>query len=377
MKKNWLHFILIPLLLIYPVISSPDFDGTLSIFSQTFFRRDFVKFVLAILFFYVNLSVLLPRFWKKRKYVLYGVCVLPFYLLMVFLPYQIFPNVNSGRDNLPPPFPMNGMRIPPANPAMHLPPEMPNDKNIPPPFFMEFKRNFGETLHNKFFTTMFPFLVSFFGSLFIYKNTEQKELREAKAKADLLNLKYQLQPHLLFNTLNSIYSLALTKSDEAPEAILKLSNVMRYVVQENDKDFVDLNKEISYLKDYIGLQLMRTDESLAFHFSESGTYNHLKIAPLILVNFVENAFKYGYNAEEQSEINIELKVKDASLSFKAVNSIVNTENIEKESLNIGLKNTLERLDRLYKDNHTISIEDDAKKYTVELTMNLSKTETDD
>lgn len=368
MKKIWPHIILIPLLLIYPVISSPEFDGSLSVFKQTLFRRDFTKFVLAVIFFYLNLSILLPKLWKVKKYLLYTITVCLFFGMMVLLPYKIFP-----ASKMNPPFPMNGMRMPPPNSGMQMPRKMPNER-IAPPLFMEFGRSFDETLHNKFFTTMLPFLVSFLGSLFIYKNTEQKELREEKAKADLLNLKYQLQPHLLFNTLNSIYSLALTKSDEAPEAILKLSNVMRYVVQDNDKDFVDLSKEISYLKDYIDLQLMRTGQSLDFQLSEKGNYENLKIAPLILVNFVENAFKYGYNAEENSKITVSINVENEILYFKVSNSIVNTENIEKESLNIGLKNTLERLERIYESKYSININDDGKNYTVELKMNLSKTE---
>ncbi|WP_435522972.1 histidine kinase [Chryseobacterium indoltheticum] len=106
-------------------------------------------------------------------------------------------------------------------------------------------------------------MFSFLSSLFIFRNNEKKELERSKA-AELLNLKYQLQPHFLFNILNSIYSLTLLKSDDAANGILKLSNVMRYVVQESSKDFVELTKEIEYLKDYIALQLVRTDNSLDF-----------------------------------------------------------------------------------------------------------------
>nr|WP_303649290.1 sensor histidine kinase [Chryseobacterium edaphi] len=221
------------------------------------------------------------------------------------------------------------------------------------------------------FSSVLPFLFSFLSSLFIYRNNEKKELERLKAKAELLNLKYQLQPHFLFNILNSIYSLALLKSDDAPNGILKLSNVMRYVVQESSKDFVELTKEIDYIKDYIALQLVRTDNSLDFSYTEIGDLKNLKIAPFILVTFVENAFKYGFNAEENSKIAVKLIVQENVLNFTVFNNIVNTNISDENSLKIGLRNTFEHLNQIYPEKHTVKINETEKTYEVDLTINLS------
>nr|WP_301287927.1 sensor histidine kinase [Chryseobacterium sp. S0630] len=220
------------------------------------------------------------------------------------------------------------------------------------------------------FSSLLPFLFSFLSSLFIFKNIEKKELERSKAKAELLSLKYQLQPHFLFNILNSIYSLALFKSDDAPNSILKLSNVMRYVVQESSKDLVKLSKEIEYVKDYIALQLIRTDNSLDFSYTETGETKDLQIAPFILVNFIENAFKYGFNAEETSKIAINIMIEEEQFHFHVFNNIVNRNITDEESLKVGLKNTLEHLQQMYPGKHSLSMINDGKIFEVDLKINL-------
>lgn len=215
-----------------------------------------------------------------------------------------------------------------------------------------------------------PFLFSFFSSFFLHQSIKKKEMERAKAKADFLNLRYQLQPHFLFNTLNSIYSLILIKSDDASEGILKLSNVMRYIVEESENDFVLLSKELFYIKDYIALQLMRTDESLDFDYKENGVTNDVKIVPMILLNYIENAFKYGVNAEENSKISIEVNVKDETLNFKVFNNIVNHSAAD-ESTKVGMKNTTERLEKLYPGKYTLNVEEISGTYSVELNLDLS------
>lgn len=195
-------------------------------------------------------------------------------------------------------------------------------------------------------------------------------MERAKAKADLLNLRYQLQPHFLFNTLNSIYSLILIKSDDASEGILKLSNVMRYIVEESENDFVLLSKELFYIKDYVALQLMRTDESLDFDYQENGVTDDVKIVPMILLNYIENAFKYGVNAEENSKISIEVNVKNEQLNFKVFNHIVNHSAAD-ESTKVGMKNTTGRLEKLYPGKYTLNIQENKKSYFVELNLDLS------
>ncbi|MCX8531982.1 sensor histidine kinase [Chryseobacterium luquanense] len=358
MKKIVPHIILIPLLLSIPIVSSPDFDGTLSVFRVSPFQREFIRFVLVIIFFYLNLNIFLPNFYSKKRFLAFTGCIVISFGLMVALPY-LLTSADSFSQN-PPPMEMR-------NPMPSGNISQPTDGKQPFPRFGP--QNDG-SYHQMIFSSVLPFLFSFLSSLFIFRNNEKKELERSKAKAELLNLKYQLQPHFLFNILNSIYSLALLKSDDAPNGILKLSNVMRYVVQESSKDFVDLTKEIEYIKDYIALQLVRTDSSLDFTYTEIGDLKNLKIAPFILINFIENAFKYGFNAEENSKISVKVIVQESALNFVVFNKIVNTNVNEENSLKVGLKNTFEHLNQVYPEKHTITINENDETYEVDLKISL-------
>lgn len=365
MKKIVNNIILIVLLLAIPVISSPDFDGTLSVFNSEPFQRDFLRFVLTIGFFYLNSLVLLPKLFSRKKIIVFSAFVLLSYTVVVFVPFILVPNHQGA--NIGNPQNMEMRRLPENEKfRKNTPPGFP--ENRPQPEQMGSKKD--NTLPKKIFTSILPFLFSFLSSFFIYKSNEQRELEKSKAKSDLLNLKYQLQPHFLFNILNSIYSLALLKSDDAPNGILKLSNVMRYVVQESSKDFVDLTKEVDYIKDYIALQLVRTDSSLDFSYTEIGDLKDLKIAPFILINFIENAFKYGFNAEENSKIEVKLIIQENVLNFTVFNNIVTANITDEDSLKVGLKNTFEQLNNVYPGKHKITINETVQTYQVELTINL-------
>ena len=368
MKKLIPHIILIPLLLVIPIVTSPDFDGTLSVFRVQPFQREFIRFVLIIIFFYLNLYWLLPKFFGKKKYIEFSLSTVVCFGLMMFLPYYLSEKnlFSSTFAPQPPKEMLHGEMQPPPHgnmppPAPNMPrngafqqPQPPNQSSYPQMIFSSF----------------LPFLFSFLASFFIFRNNEKKELERLKAKAELLNLKYQLQPHFLFNILNSIYSLTLLKSDDAPNGILKLSNVMRYVVQESSKDFVDLEKEIAYLKDYIALQLIRTDTSLDFSYTEIGDLKGWKISPFILVNFVENAFKYGFNAEEDSKISVSVIVQEGVLEFQVFNRIVIHKITDEESLKVGLKNTIEHLKSVYAEKQTLNITHTNENYQVDLKLNL-------
>jgi hypothetical protein len=363
MKKLLPHIILIPLLLTIPIVSSPDFDGTLSVFRVPPFQREFIRFVLVIIFFYLNLKIFLPKFYRQKKHIAFLLCISISFGVMVFLPYYISSGDNFMR--IPSQMHREPQELPPHN---NLFPQPPMDGR--PPFDNFAPKRNDSSYYQMIFASLLPFLFSFLSSFFIYRSNEKKELEKLKAKAELLNLKYQLQPHFLFNILNSIYSLALLKSDDTPEGILKLSNVMRYVVQESSKDFVKLSQEIEYIKDYISLQLIRTDSSLDFSYTEIGETQGLKIAPFILVNFIENAFKYGFNAEKNSKISVKAVVQEGILNFNVFNNIVNENITDESSLKVGLKNTIEHLQQIYGEKQTLVINNDRKTYEVDLKINL-------
>jgi len=196
---------------------------------------------------------------------------------------------------------------------------------------------------------------------------QKTEMEAEKLMAELAFLKSQINPHFLFNILNNICSLARKKSDDTENAIIKLSHIMRYMLQDSQNEKVNLGKEIEYLQNYIELQRMRISEQVNIRFTMEGEIETILIEPLLLIPFVENAFKHGISYLENSEIEIDLKVVKNMLSIMVANRIIkqSKETFPPES-GIGLKNVLRRLELLYPEKHSISINDNGEKYQVEL-----------
>ncbi|MPS72176.1 MAG: hypothetical protein E2590_03410 [Chryseobacterium sp.] len=386
-KNIYYHIVLILLLLLIPVLSSPELDSSLRLLGSTFFQRDFSRYVLLIVFFYLNLFFLLPKLYDKKKLLLYWVGIFVSYIWVCTLPFFIFPDnhrslrfnffqdqisndkkIHIRSEDFPPPLEYvspqkrayfeKGYLEPPSKMRPHR-------KGFPPPKLMGKEDSFSR----KYVSGILPFLFSFLSSFFLHQSIKRKEMERARAKADLLNLRYQLQPDFLFNTLDSIYSLILIKPDDASEGVLKLSNVMRYILEESESDFVPLSKELFYIKDYLALQLIRTDNSLDFTYTENGVTDEVRIVPMILLNFIENAFRYGYNAEEYSKISIDVKLDGEKLNFKVFNNIVNHP-VTDESTKLGMKNTMERLEKLYQGKYSLKIEENKKSYFIELDLDL-------
>jgi LytS/YehU family sensor histidine kinase len=201
-----------------------------------------------------------------------------------------------------------------------------------------------------------------------FKNERQKKEMEAeKLASELAFLKSQVNPHFLFNILNNICSLARKKSDETENAIIKLSQIMRYMLQDSKDEKVSLEKEVEYLQSYIELQRLRLPEAVKINFSTEGRPELFSIAPLLLIPFVENAFKHGVSYQDSSEITIRLICSWQMLSFHVENHIAkHQEGAKDQGSGIGLKNVMRRLDLLYPDKHCLEIRDDGNQYEVEL-----------
>ncbi|WP_374363132.1 sensor histidine kinase [Cloacibacterium sp.] len=201
---------------------------------------------------------------------------------------------------------------------------------------------------------------------FIQQNETQKKLAEIhkeKTDAELKFLKTQINPHFLFNTLNNIYGLSLKKSDETPEIILKLSKIMRYNIFDSAKDKVSILKEIENIQDFIDIQKIR-------HKAVNVVFNHFidnssqEISPLILLHFVENAFKHGASESRfDSFIKIDLRLENQILIYEVENS--KEQNVPKDSTKIGLNNIRRQLELLY-TKHNLSIVDSENLYFVTL-----------
>ena len=190
---------------------------------------------------------------------------------------------------------------------------------------------------------------------------------QLKLKEQELNyLKMQIHPHFLFNTLNTMYGFALKKADETPEMILKLSNLLDYLLYQVDKPFVLLTDEINHIKDYIELEKLRFNDTLNVNFKCDTILETSKIAPMLLLPFIENSFKHGSLENGILTINIDLSCTKDSINFRIENSNSKSDITNK---GIGLQNMQKRLDLLYKNNYTLNIDDTTNFFKVYLKLN--------
>jgi len=332
-----LHILGSVLFISIPIFSSPDFGRSSHLFDIAPFQRNFLNYILLLVFFYANYSYFLPRFYFKEKKIVFIVCIAFSYAIITFAPALLIHDGLSSRQPLLPP---------PGTPVHTVIPMLQNG-------------------------SIFNFLLVFTLGFLLKINKRLEYIQNEKLKSEVSYLRAQIKPHFLFNTLNSIYALTLEKSDSAPEAVLKLSSMMRYVVTESSRKSVSLDKEIEYIKNYISLQQLRMDDSLPLSFKITGSAIGKSISPLVLIPFIENAFKYGINAEEDSAIAINIDINDNGIDLTIKNNKVNIQITEDEKTANGIENTRQRLAYLYPNKHKLLIFDKETTFTVNLSINLS------
>jgi hypothetical protein len=224
------------------------------------------------------------------------------------------------------------------------------------------------------------FVVALFSAyklIWDYQRKQQrlKQLEREKVESELKFLKSQISPHVLLNNLNNIYSYALEGSGKTPDMIMKLSGLMRYMLYEAREKWVSLEKEVNYLRDFVELQKVRLEDRGDVEFKVVGNREDRKIAPLLLVAFVENSFKHGMEApDDKIHIRIHIEVDEDELRFYAENSrdpdaTESDYDIESER-GIGLDNVKKRLNLLYPDRHSLRFEEDEDRFYVYLTIQL-------
>lgn len=384
---GWLLFMAFPLLFIN---GGPNSNGSSLLQFPSYWLFCFSYIVL----FYVNAYLLTPRLLLKKKYTLYGVIVLLLFAGVYFLqPYDRLLNgtqrnmgwqygpVRPMRDKLlgqdrpaPPPGDRPAPHLDSKHPRGPFAPgeHLPGDK---PPYFGPGPKHFPTPFVDSI--SLFLFLVMVALSIAIktiqqWHVTEQRatQAEADKASAELSFLKAQINPHFLFNTLNNIYTLAVIKDDNAPDSIMKLSNIMRYVTDDATADVVPMQNEIDCIKDYIALQRLRLGEKTRIDMEISGNIEDKKIAPLLLMTFIENIFKYGISKHTKSVISIKIWGNETGISFFCQNSIF-ADKGEKKRTGIGLKNTRQRLEYLYPGKHELAINTDNQLYTVKLILQIN------
>ncbi len=336
------HLMSIILFLTLPLILTPRPPG-IPLFNFTMPAiRDLIAGAFMLIFLYINYYFLVNKLLLKKKYLTYILILLIGLAVIVLLP-----SVFTG----------------------HIPfilTPTPPEQGVPPGLI---QNNFVASIgHN---ILLFLTVIAF--SIFLRVQGQFSEVEAAKNKMELLSLKEQINPHFLFNTLNNIYGQAMEdNSHQAATSILKLSEMLRHVVHDAQNEWVPLDKELAYLENYIQLQRQRLGEGVALSFLTKGTFdNTLKIAPLILIPFIENAFKHGVNPDKKSSIKIVISVAEKTLSLLVENDKANIRLKEHEKSGAGLNITLNRLNMLYINKHNLLLDDQQTKYIVKLNMELN------
>jgi len=207
---------------------------------------------------------------------------------------------------------------------------------------------------------------------YIRQSRQISQLEEDKLHAEIDFLRSQINPHLLFNTLNTIYSYSVNNSKKTPQMILKLSDIMRYMLYETNSEKVPLEKELNYLQDYVSLQQLRIGSRGEVVFDVEGKPGKWRLAPMLLISFVENAFKYSMDSTS-SKISIEIRfeIHDHTLQMTVINNYEEYPQEDKVG-GIGHQNVLKRLELLYPDRHTLVIEKKENIYKVQLNLTLDE-----
>jgi len=287
--------------------------------------------------FYINYLFLIPKYLNKKQYVRYNLMVLGAILACGFLKFGLaclFRQYVLVREK--------GMVI---------------------GFASYYLSAFFTSLVFVFLSTVLKFTLDWF-----LNERIQRDLENQRLSAELAFLKSQINPHFLFNSLNTIYSLAYQRSETTPEAILKLSEIMRYMLYECNDNKVDLGKELQYLQNYIDLQKIRFGNNAYVDFEIQGHIDHQKIVPLLLISFIENAFKHGVANDPASPILIRIVIEPDRLLFKTENK---KHQYNKDSIGgIGLLNVKRRLDLLYPGKYILEINDNPDAYSCELSLVL-------
>ncbi|MDT0606807.1 sensor histidine kinase [Croceitalea rosinachiae] len=342
-KEIWIHIIVWICFLSFPIGIS---FGELGKVDPNFLPRFILQPLVLV---YVNYLFLVPKFLLKKKLLAY---------IIISVLFILFFNVIINSYFFPAPF----KKFLELTDTIVLTEQ---EKMLPfrqLPYAMSF-----------IFSLAFFLLGGVLGLVkeFYKKDKVNQEIKVQSKETELQFLRAQLNPHFLFNSLNSIYSLVRNKSREAPEAVITLSELMRYMLYEAREEMVPLSKEISYIKNFIHLQRFRLKDSSALKLKIIGEYQDKKIPPLLLIPFVENAFKYGTDFNGKTDINIKMEIYNENFFFEIKNKI-GLHRKDKINSGIGLNNIENRLRLIYPDNHALKINKNGGTYSVQLELNLSK-----
>ncbi|NER12098.1 histidine kinase [Leptobacterium flavescens] len=332
-----LHGFLWLLAFLYPLFSLDDISNV-----QYIINRNWLSVTSVFLVFYINYFVLVNAyFFKRKKLQFYIINVLLiavlFFLIQYFLTWNAFnPSINGIRTREVRSGQMSSIQL-------------------ILPMILSVGMCVGLKINKK-----------------LNKNQlALQQVKQAQLSAEIKYLKYQVQPHFLFNTLNNIYALVDSSPEIAKESIHDLSKMMRYLLHDSSTNKVPLAKEIEFLERYIDLMQLRISSSLTLEKSFPVINRPIKIAPLTLISFIENAFKHGIDAVQDSFIKIELKIDNDEIQY----SVINSSFPEKEKVTnsgIGLKNLKKRLELLYPNKFELFTKEENNIFKATLILNFKE-----
>ena len=228
-----------------------------------------------------------------------------------------------------------------------------------------------QVITTNFFIVIFVAMLRFAVEWLEYE-AKKNEVENEKLTAELNFLKAQINPHFLFNTLNNLYYLAYSKSENTTEVIAKLSQMMRYMIYDTNQSKVLLNKEIEYMRNYISLERLRLNDQIPIKFDVNGDTENVWITPLIFITFLENAFKHGVsNSNPKAWVNIAIKLQGRECIYTVENSRTTDLRDGNEKSGIGLQNVKRRLELSYPGKYKLLTEDTMEKYVVKLNLSIS------
>lgn len=316
----------------------------------------YMQWLTGIILFYLNFYYLVPVLLLQKKYWPYFVVLIVLIIIFMIIRVQYFiPEFQKMR-----------------------PPRMmdPSGKEILRNPLFKKKQPFYFKIAGSFFYVLIAAVSTIIRTLSEFYNNEQNKLiaETHRTNTELIYLRKQTNPHFLFNSLNSIYSLAHKKSDLVPDAIVTLSELMRYMLYETDNKFVLLEKEINYIQNYIELQKLRLNNIENITINIHGETKNKFIEPLLLISFIENAFKYGTDYKGAAYVKIKITIEDNILDFWAENKVEN-QTKDPENSGIGMTNIENRLTLLYPNAHKLTITEENQFYKVHLNLELDGLQT--
>lgn len=327
----WLVFLAVPLLF------SPEPPPELKQdFGKLYFLPVFTSGLFLVALFYFNYFVLIPKLLFNNKYFLYLLSCVGCIAAKLIFPALIMFFFHRH---------LNPIRL-----------SEPFEK-----FIMPFA----------LFNSLLMYVVTILASIGLRVNKRWKLTEQEKLRSELSSLKSQVNPHFLFNTLNSIYAETLGRADNASEMILKLSDMMRYTIVEAHQDKVPLQKEFEYVTNYIELQKLRLPTKVHLEYSIRGEAYEAEIAPLVLIAFIENAFKHGVNSEQDSSIVVNLELNNNQINLSVRNNKVELEKTIRETTGLGVENTKKRLNLIYPGKHLLVQTETEAEYSVQLQIKLA------